>query len=256
MANGPESFGRRVQRAFIRLVVFVIVVALLGLSGFLLSMLNSRRFSVREVNDHLIVFKGRNLPLGALPYQPTEPRLKEAYAPLPLHGTHLGSLAERTFDEREELDRALFELIRLLAEPRLRDENGERIEEGLYYLQRASLLHDITSEQRQALARMQTDIAYYRGRTLLAQAQKLIAEAQEQLGLAAKTENPHQRSAQQMLLEIEAPTKALEEGLRRSVHLLSAPPPAAPAPAPTPDKSAPPDMSVGPEKASAPDSGT
>jgi len=107
-------------------------------------------------------------------------------------------------------------------EASFRDIN-ERLEEGLYYLERASLLSGLTPDQRHTLVRMQTDIAYYRGRTLMAQALALLQQATEQLSLAAKSENLHQRSAQQMILEVEAPAKALDEGLRRSVHQLSAP---------------------------------
>jgi hypothetical protein len=67
-----------------------------------------------------------------------------------------------------------------------------------------------------------------------------------QLQIAADSNDRHARSAHQMLLEINEPTKALEEALRKAVHSLSAPAvepgkppdqprapaPAAPAPAP------------------------
>ena len=237
--TAPESFGRRAQRALTRLLVFCVVVALLGAVTFLLSQLNARRFSVAALNGNLVVMKGRPLPIGTLPFHPLDPRPQAAYAPIPLHGTDPGTIVQRTFDDRDELDRSLFELLRVLAEPRLSDSSSERLEEGLFYLERAALLTGLTPDQRQTLLRMQTDIAYYRGRTLLSQALSLLQQAMEQINLAAKSENVHQRAAQQMLLEVEAPAKALDEGLRRSVHQISAPksppPLVVPAPAEKPD---------------------
>ena len=67
------------------------------------------------------------------------------------------------------------------------------------------------------------DIAYYRGRSLLSQAHKLFSDGVEQLRIATQTENPHTRSAQQMLLEVEPRAVSFDEALRRAVHLLSAP---------------------------------
>ena len=87
-----ESFGRRAQRALTRLLVFCLVVSLLGAVTFLLSQLNARRFSVATLNGNLVVMKGRPLPIGTLAFHPVDPRQREAYAPLPLHGTDPGPL--------------------------------------------------------------------------------------------------------------------------------------------------------------------
>ena len=239
MPTEPVPFGTRASRAFTRFLIFLLVIALLAAVTFLLSQLNARRFRIAVEDGNAIVLKGRQLPSGFQPFQPTDARQRDAYAPLPLHGLDASGLGERTFEDRDELDRALFDLLRALAEPRLREDDApERLQEGLYYLQRANLLTGTTPEQRLTLTQMQTDIAYYRGRSMLAQAQRLVAEAREQLHAAAKTENPHTRSAQQMLLEVETPAIALDDALRRAVNQLSTP--RAPAPPPLPPPPAPP----------------
>src|SRR5262249_7237674 len=92
---------------------------------------------------------------------------------------------------------------------------------------------------RTSLKGMQSELSYYLARTKLDDARKQLAEAMAQLQIAADSNDKHARSAHQMLLEVNEPTKALEEALRRAVHTLSSPAedpekPRAPAPSPTP----------------------
>ncbi|HZX41432.1 MAG TPA: IF-2 protein, partial [Myxococcaceae bacterium] len=67
MSSTSDSFGRRAGRAFTRLVVTLIVFALIGVVGFLLSQLNARTFTLQQQDGKLLVLKGRMLPFGADP---------------------------------------------------------------------------------------------------------------------------------------------------------------------------------------------
>lgn len=211
-----------------RLIVVLVVLALGGATVFLLSELNARTYSVQVVDGSLVVMKGKLLPIGADPYRPGDPSLREVYAPIPLDGTSPGSLLEQKFTERDELDRALFDVVGRLAKARVASDDPRVLEQGLAYLRRAGKLSGLTEEQRQSLRDMHSEVAYYLARTKLDDARSQVVEAIAQLKIAATTQNRHAHSANQMILEVEPAAKAFEEALRRAAHSLSEPPGAAP----------------------------
>jgi hypothetical protein len=229
--QGQDSFGRRATRAFTRLLVFCLVLALLGAVGFLLAQLNARTFTVERQGDALVVLKGRRLPWGFAPYSPEDARLSDAYAPIPAQGEEPSGLVGQRFSDREELDRALFRLFAERARARIFSGVPEQQDQGLANVRRAELLTSITDEQRRELKKLQADAAFYQARSRLDEARRMVAEALVQLRLAAESANPNARAANQMLTEVTPPARALEEALRRAVHTLSGPPPAAPPPA-------------------------
>lgn len=243
MADETLSLGARAKRAAVRLVVTLGVAALLVAVFMLLSQLNARTYRLIQDGETLVLHKGRALPVGSEPYRPSDPLLADTYAPVPIEGLQVGTLLEQRFTDRDDLDRALFEVLEKLARPRVFSDDPEALDRGLYYVRRADKLKGITEEQRASLKTMQSELSYYLARTKLDDARKQLADAMSQLQLAADSNNRHARTAHQMLLEVREPTKALEEALRRAVHALSspaaldkpaAPPAAAPAPAPTP----------------------
>jgi hypothetical protein len=240
MNGAPQQgFGYRAKRTFTRVMVVVLILAMGAAVLFLLSQLNARTFTVDLSNGQLVVMKGRMLPAGAAPYRPGDAALADTYAPIPVEGQDVSTLLAQRFSEREELDRALFQLLEALARPRIASDEPERIERGVYYLRRAERFSGLSQEQRATLKGLQAEVAYYQARQKLEDARKLIAEALGQLRLAAESNNRHARNANQMLTVVSPPSAALEAALRQAVHTLSAPrpqeePPPGPAPAPTP----------------------
>lgn len=223
MAQG-DSFGHRATRALIRFLTVVGALALLAVVAVLLSELNARTFTVEVQDGRLVVMKGRHLPVGAAPYQPGDAALSDAYAPIPLEGaTPPGTLLTQRFRDRDELDRALFEVLEQQATSRIVNDDPAVVEKGFYYLSRAERLGGLSSEQRDSLKRMQVEVSYYQARFKLDEARRLIAEAMAQLKLAGTAQNKHARNANQMLIAIEPATKNLEEALRSAVHQLSQP---------------------------------
>jgi hypothetical protein len=233
------------MRSLKRLVIAVLILALGGGITILLSELNARTYSVQVVDGNLVVMKGKLFPIGADPYRPGDPALRDVYAPIPLDGTSPGSLPEQRFTEREELDRALFDVVGRLAKARVASEDPRVLEQGLYYLRRAERLSGLTEEQKRSLKDMHSEVAYYLARTKLDDARSQVAEAIVQLKLAATTQNRHAHSANQMILELEPAAKAFEEALRMAAHGLSEPPgflpvrSSSPAPSASPEKGAP-----------------
>ena len=231
-AAGQQGFGYRAKRTFTRLIVFTLILGLGGLVVFLLSQLNARTFTLALMDGQLAVMKGRTAPMGSVPYRPGDPRLADAYAPIPVEGQDVTALAQRSFTERDELDRALFPLLEALARPRIASDEPARVDQGLYYLRRAEKLSGITEEQRLTLQKLMTDVAYYQARQKLEDARRLVGDALTQLKLAAESQSRHARSANQMLTTVTPPARELEEALRRAVHTLSGPQAAPEQPAP------------------------
>ncbi|MDY7233304.1 IF-2 protein [Hyalangium rubrum] len=217
------SFGYRVQRAFTRVLVTLLVLGMAGAVAFLLAKLNARTFTLELYDGQLVVMKGRMLPWGAVPYQPGDARMADTYAPIPLEGQTVTNLLAEQFTERDELDRALFPVLETLAKPRIASDEPQAVERGVYYLRRAERLAGLSEEQRTRLKGMLAEVAYYQARQKLDEARKLITEAMTQLKLASEGDNRHSRSATQMLSKVGAPTQALDQALAEAVHTLSAP---------------------------------
>ncbi|MCI0573945.1 MAG: IF-2 protein, partial [Myxococcaceae bacterium] len=202
---------------------------------FLLSQLNARTFAVERRGEQLVVLKGRRLPWGHVPYAPGDARSVDAYAPIPAEGESPAGLVGQRFSDREELDRALFQLFAERAQSRILSDAPAKQEQGLAYLRRAELLSGVTEEQRRTLRRLQADAAFYQARSKLDEARRMVAEALTQLRLAAESQNPNARAANQMLSEVGPAARALEDSLRRAVHTLSGPAGAGTTQPPAPD---------------------
>lgn len=242
------SLGARVTRALRNTVLSLVIVGLAGMTGYALSTINSRTYTLQVVNGQLVVFKGRMLPWGAEPWQPADPRLADMYAPLDLEGNTPVGVTAQKYTDRDELDRALFGVMELLARPRVASDSPKDLQKGLYFVKRAERLPGLTEDQKDSVKRLQAEVSFYIARTRLEDAQTQVEEALNQLRIAAKSESHNARAANQMLLALEAPAKALSDAMRLAVHSLSEPagappnPPAAPlvpAPSPSPAGAAP-----------------
>lgn len=215
-----DSFGRRAGRTLVRLIIGALLIGLIGVVVVLLSQLNAKTYVLERDGDRLVVRRGRLFPYGTLPFTPSDPRLADAYAPLPVAGAIPGGVVGEMFSDREELDRALFELLAARSQALIASEAREAQQQAISYLRRAQLLAGITSEQRRQLEKLLADAAYFQGRMKLDDARRLIAEAMTQLRLAADSDNLHSKNAHHMLSTVGPASRALEEALRRAVYVL------------------------------------
>ncbi|MBX7115161.1 MAG: IF-2 protein [Myxococcaceae bacterium] len=220
------SFGARLWRALVRLTVTTLLLCMAGAAIFFWSQLNARTYTLEVREGKLWVLKGRMAPTGYEPWNPSDPAMVDAYAPLELDGSPPMGMIGQRFTDRDELDRALFSILEGLAKPRVLSDDANMLERGVYLLRRADRLTGITDEQKHSLKAMKADVAFYTARIKLEDAQKQIEEALIQLRLAAQNPNRHNRAANQMITAIEPETKAMTEALRKALHTLSAPPPA------------------------------
>lgn len=225
--------GARIIRFFKRLIITTLVLGLAGATVFLLSQLNARTFILEMHDGKLTVLKGRMMPVGAELWQPADPQLADAYAPLELEGSSPMGVVGVKYDDRDALDRALFSVIEGLARPRVASDDARDLEKGLYYIRRGERLSGLTDEQRLSLKKMKADVSYYTARMKLEDGQKQIEEGLAALKIAAESDTRHARNANAMIIAVEPEAKALTDAVRKATAI-SLPPPAKAEPAPTP----------------------
>lgn len=249
MQTTERPLGQRLLRGIGRLLATVFVLGLIGLVAYLASERNASAYSLKQEAGQLVVQKGRMLPTGSEPWTPTDSKLADAYAPIPLEGTTPSStVLTQTFRDRDELDRALFGVLETLARPRVSSEDPKVVDRGLYYVRRMERLSGLTSEQRTTLERLQSEIAWHLARNKLDQARQLLSEALSQLEVASTGQTENARRANQLAAQIVAPTREFEDTLRKLLAGVPAPPPAK-----SPNEEKPPEPTKTPEAAATPD---
>jgi len=214
MDSSGVSFGTRLWRAFRNVMLGTLFLGLGAAAFYALSVMNSRTWTLSVTNGQLVVLKGRLLPMGAEPWTPSDSHLAEAYGPIDLAGNASLVVAGRKFDDRDQLDQALFEVLERLAAPRLSSDAPKDLDKGLVYVRRAERLTGLTAEQRQTLKKMQQDLAFHLAQDRLDDARKKLEDALEQLKLAAESDSRHRADASLMLIAVEPQVKLLATTLR------------------------------------------
>ena len=162
-----------VIRFFKRLFVSIFLLALAALIFFLLSERNARLFKL-ELNESgaLTVMRGRHLPVGFAPWTPQDLQLAETYAPFVLdQAARAGLDLNRVYEERDALDRALFDMHREAIEQRAGQSDAATLEEVVRLLRRAERLPGLSDEQKRQLRDLQIRTAYFEGRQRLREAE-------------------------------------------------------------------------------------
>jgi hypothetical protein len=235
----PSTFGQRAGHAFRRLLVSVLVLALAGVVCVLLARDNARTFSLKLEGGKLLVQKGRMLPWGSAPYRPADASLADVYAPIDLAGASVGAVETDRFEDRDELDRALFRILEQAARPKLLSDDTQVVASGMALLHRMDRLQGASEEQRRVLRGLQLDVAYDQARIRFEDARRAVAEGLSELRIAADSPTRRARAAHAMLVKVEPAASALEEVLRQVVVTLADTPPSSVALVPAPVVAAP-----------------
>lgn len=212
--DSQPSFGARLVRAIKNLLLFSLIVGLACAAVYALSLVNARTYVLEVRNGQLVVLKGRLMPTGADPWSPSDPSLADAYAPIDLEGNTALAVNGQKFEDRDELDRALFGVVELIARPRLSSDVPKDLEKGLALVRRAEKLAGLTEAQRASLKKMQSDVAFFLAKLRLDDARRQLEEALVQLRLAAESDSKTKNQATMMLLAVEPQVKLLATTLR------------------------------------------
>lgn len=215
-------------------MIFALVVAATSGGLYAASIVNARTWSLEVLNGQLIVTRGRMAPFGTEAFVAADPQLGEAYAPLDLNGNTALAVIGKRYDDRDELDRALFSVIELQARPRVSSDLKTDLDVGVALVKRAEALRGLSEMQRGALTTLKAEVAYFLARQRIDDAREQLDDALAQLRLAADADARHKREATQLMLAVEPQVKALSDTLRAAMQGLPAPAVAAPVPVPVP----------------------
>lgn len=223
------TFGR-LRRMATLAIIFALSLGILVL----LAERNSRFYYLGSEGDMLVVSRGAWLPWGKRPWTSDDPTIREVYGPLPLP---VGEppVPEQRFDERQELDRALFEVLAGWADAKIRTDEPVQMREGLVYVERASRLTGITPPQRKRLRALRAELAFYEGRDSLERGGQLLQEARDHLELATEASNARAREAVAILDDLQPGLERINRALQTArglrLPVASLPPPPEPIPA-------------------------
>lgn len=199
----------RLKRWTVRLLILGLVASLF----YLLAERNRRFYFLSSEGAELVVSRGTWMPSWKAPYVPEDPQLVQAYAPIPLpHGVEI---PQKRFDERQDLDQALFEILIDWAETRILADEPEALGEGTGYLERAARLPGISGEQYARIRALRAEVAFSEGRSQLVEALTILESVNERLGLAAVARTARGRKATRLLEVMLPATQSLTEALEQ-----------------------------------------
>jgi hypothetical protein len=210
-------------------VAWLAILGLLALVAWLAAERNARTWHLVPSEGRLVVMRGLLLPAGRGALKTSDPALAQAYAPLvPPPGKALPP--ERSFDERAELDQAIYDLAAGWAREEIASGDPARLERGLGYLARAEKLPGLSPAQREDLAALRAESGYQEAMRLVARAIDELREAADRLRRAAASRSPHAAEAGALLRELEPAAEAAAAALRKGDGRAPQPAEAPPAP--------------------------
>jgi hypothetical protein len=214
-------------------VAWLAILGLLALVGWLVSERNSRTWSLVPADGRLVVMKGYLLPVGRGAFETSDPAVAAAYAPIvPPPGKTLP--AERSFDERGQVDQAIYDLVSGWAREEIGSGDPARLERGLGYLGRAEKLPGLSPAQREDLAALRAESGYQEALRLLGRVVDELRDATDRLRRTATSRSSHAGEAGRLLRELDPALEQVGGALRRA----EAPRPPAPPPQPEPARAA------------------
>jgi hypothetical protein len=157
--------------------------------AWLLAERNARQWWIVQEDGKVVVKKGVFFVTGKAALQSADPETARTYAPIPAPPGG-GAPREAAYDDRAELDQALFELLARWARADIQSQQMERMERARSYLGRASRLAGISPAQREQLRVLQAETAFQEAVEHLTQGANALRQALEGLKLAAEARGP------------------------------------------------------------------
>lgn len=213
--NLDPAGGARPQRGvrWRRIFGTLLALALVGGGVYVASWLNARRYFLIVEATEVRVARGRMLPVGHQPFVPVEPELRRAYESFPLPGGIKLPRGESTFDDRVELDQALFRVLKDAIAFSLMEENRRTTELVARYLKQVKAIPGTSVAQQLELASLERDAAYHDARehlndgvAALREAARLFHESARGQGGREKDGELRARAVEAVLEHLASPT--------------------------------------------------
>jgi chromosome segregation ATPase len=204
--------------------------------AWLLAERNARQWWIVQEDGKVVVKKGIFFVTGKTPLQSADPETARTYAPIPAPQGGAAQL-EAAYDDRAELDQALFELLARWARADIQSQQMERMERARGYLGRAARLAGLSPAQREQLRVLQAETAFQEAVEHLTQGANALRRALEGLRLAAEARGPVAAEAAALEKSLEpvagSTGQLMLEASRFAAERYRAAPPAPGAPSPT-----------------------
>jgi hypothetical protein len=173
-----------------RAVLPLLLAVGLGVAvAWLLAERNARQWWIVQEDGKVVVKKGIFFVAGKSPVRSADPETARTYAPIPAPQAG-GAPVESAYEDRAELDQALFELLARWARADIQSQQMERMERARSYLGRASRLAGLSPAQREQLRVLQAETAFQEAVEHLTQGAGSLRRALEGLRLAAEARGP------------------------------------------------------------------
>ncbi len=168
--------SERPNKTMLTLFAVAGVVAILAVGFYFLSLRNHNIYRLVVAEGELHVERGRMLPSGFEPYQPADSALRLAYDPIPVHSD--AKIMREEYNDRLTLDKALFMQLTGWLRQATEGDTAVSSEDGQRYLLRARRIPSLVDEQLRELQRLEADMEYRKGKSIIAQIEKMRQEAQ------------------------------------------------------------------------------
>lgn len=214
----------------------LLAVGLAVAVAWLLAERNARQWWLVAEDGKVVVKKGVFFPAGKAAFQSADPEATRTYAPLPVPPGMAAPAAETAYDDRAELDQALFDLLARWAREDIQSQQMERMERARGHLSRASRLAGLSPAQREQLRALQAETAFQEAVGHLQEGANALRRALEGLKLAAEARGPVAAEAAALEKSLEPVSTAtgqlMLEASRFAAERYRAAPPAMTPPAP------------------------
>lgn len=197
-----------IAKTFGIVVIGLIVAALLGAVGYLLSEINRGRYRLAADDGTLVVQRGAYLPMGFIAFEPNAEDLIRSYAPMPIPKGQRISTTE-VFDDRADLDRALFAVLAGWSRALIESSEDDDFELAMTYVERAELLPGLSEEQRVELKQLRADTAFANGRRILEDVANQLIQARASFEMAVELGTSTPEDARRWITEIDRRLQAL-----------------------------------------------
>ena len=186
----------------------------------------------------LVVARGRSFPTGTRNIGAQDGEFGKVYAPLTLPKD--AKIIEGEFDDRSQLDRALFEQLLPLAKAAAGRPDAASQADAMHLADRASQLAGLTARQHDELQGLRGDLAYSAALGQLSQLGGQIDEARRLLDQSRERGSRHSAEAALLSAELKTVKDRLADVAAGRAPAIAAPPvPAPPAPSPASDAGSP-----------------
>ncbi len=201
-APPPPKKKRSVSRFLGYLLITALMLTLLGSVLYLLSDINHRQYRLTTRQSSLIIERGRFMPMGFERFTPKNEVLRPIYAPIALP-TGVNFTSNEIFDDRTDVDRAIFGLLSGWSREMLAADAAAEFERVVTYIDRCELLPGLSEGQRLELQTLRADVAFTRGTHTLSGIAEQLNQALAEFESALRLGTTHKAKTKAWIKEIQ-----------------------------------------------------